>query len=1318
MKNKKIIALITLMDLIGLNIPLNAFASTITVAPNMMVIFGNSYSMNKILGDTATPQIPSNALPKSLHLNDTSYNNAGITFNIPLYGSQSPATGNTATNATSQSKLYVAKTALAQVLNDSSSNNVNIGFSTFRQSFGMEVAATLGTIKTASFQIADQTFSFGTTSGTTSNSLSYSAISSTSELTGSATTQDKTNYGVTPTNFQFMYFWPWYVYGGGVNRSAYLGKGMLDDGKGVFNDSVSSFVSGAAKGGIPTKFSAAPVISGQYAYPYKYTGTSSSPDLTKPRTTLMDQNYASSSYGTNSVNYQLFTTGNQDPTDVTLVNFYLCGTGYSSQSNYFTASYLLDKSVINGYETPSSVISTTWVDWNSFLFDATGTITYTGSSKTCSGYTGNTNSQYIRQSNTYRGVNDDNISTSGAPVISVVKDDPNRTYFSAIPNYYSGNNKTVGMLNEKNGVMDGWSGETTYVETVGATNSAIGTGTTTANYPSYTANPDGMPVNGGTNPGCILNSSGVATNIGTSACRQLYTKNYQQTSAKHMGVFLDLPAPNLGYVDQRSIIAKTDSSTGDISGFMALSAMSQSGLDYNPSTQIIKSSDGKLRGINASAEPYNSNQSPIYDSLTSALAYYTAYKAKDPYNNCRNNNILLFFDGKEDAHWYTNSSGQSVYADPSAVAKQLQAIGVTTYVVILSNNSGDISSANKIAAAGGTNVAYAASDANSLLSAFKTVFTGLSGSVVASSPALQTQVTNNGIIYQAAYDLSPINGHLYAYSVNVSTGLPSQTAIWDAGTNPTQTANIRGASIALSTAGTNSGYTNSGFDILKSNDSSGNIVDFNTLDSAAFSSSSPTVDTIKNYTINPSYNSGIYLGGRASNSMIGEYSDQSMSPILFSPPNSLDLLSDPNYQVYAQNLTNRESRVLFQNDDGFLYSIYPTSTSATLRWGWMPRNLVAGLKDYNNFYTQGNMAGGLKVVDAPTTGTGYATYVLGTAQHGGLHYALKLDNAGNPSTVAWLLSNAGSTSPNNQASVVTYIPTGSLPEFNAYANYITISGTTNTLNVVPIKTSATLTAGVLNLTVGSTMTSDLFLDSNVLYLGDSASGVWSMNQSNTAQGTVSSLQKIGNTYNNEPVRYVGTYNLNGISYIWATGDTGLTVFSSTKNQDGSYSWKPLWESHIGGSGSWDSTGVNYVANTGGAYPTPTTIQTLPQGSFITARSVVINGIIQLPLETTGSSDVSCSIGSGYYYVYNINNGFYTNGSYSKINADGTVTVVDGNLSVGVGKPMSPTIGYVNGVGVVYASSEQNSTGGVAINSVYKNNTFTTQGVVSWREITN
>lgn len=1308
LKTKKIITLMTLSCFIGSGIPLTAAADTVTVAPNLMVIFGNSYSMNKILGDTAAPQIPATATPKSLHLNDASYN-TGVTFNFPLFGSQAPATGIATTDAASQSKLYVAKQALAKVLNDSASDNVNVGLATFRQSFGMEVAAAIGTIKSFSMQVVDQTFAFGTAAGTTTNDLTPSAISNTPELTGSATTQDKTNYGAVSTNFQFMLFWPYYIYSSAVKRSAFLGKEMMDDKKGVFNDSLSTFISGAAKGGLPTKFSAAPVIAGQFAYPYAFIpGTTySQPDTTQPRTTLMDQNYASSSYGTSSVRYDSYATGNANTSDTRLANFYFCGTGYSSQSNYFVASYLSDKPITTGYATQASSIQTYWVDWNSLLFDGTGTITNAGSTWTCSGYTGNTNSQFIRQSNTYRSVNDDNISTIGAPVISTTKDDSNRAYFSAIPQYYSGTNAAT--LGAKNGALSGWSGETSYTETTPATKTAIATGKTTANYPSYTANPDELPANGDASSGC-----GVATNMGTSACRQLITKNYQQTSAKHMGVFLDLP--NVGYLDQRKTIAKTDAN-GVVTGFMALSEMSQSGLDYNPATQVIQSSDGKSRGINASTEPYNSNQSPIYDSLTSALAYYTAYKVKDPYNSCRNNNILLFFDGKEDAHWYTNSSGQTVYADPSTVAKQLKDIGVTTYVVILSNNAGDISAADAIAKAGGSTSAYAASSANKLLDSFKAVFTSLGGAVAAATPTVPPQTGNAGMVYQAAYNASPLDGYLYGYTVN-SAGVISTTPVWDAGNSPTMTATTRGpvATLYPVTDATNTAIVNNGTNLLKSNNGT-TIVDFTTLSAAAFGSpTSPSVDTIKNYTIDPSYNSGAYLAGRLSGSFIGEFSDQSMMPIVLAPPNNVALISDATYQAYAQGASTRETRVLFQNDDGFLYAIAPTTTSATLRWGWMPRNLVSGLVDYTHFDLNGNMQGGTVIADAPV-GSTYATFVLGTAQSGALHYALHLDSNGNPSVVSWINAIAGAVSPQYQAPVISYISTGGTPAYAVYANYVAApSGTSSQLYVHKVADNAIATSALMPVTTGSTVTSDLQLDNGVFYYGDSLGGVRTVNQGTSAAGVIATAVNIGTTYLSEPVHYVGSYSQNGTPYIWASSDHGVTVFAQTVT-GGSLSWKRVWESHVGGAGYWDATGATYTASNATA-PSGTAIQSITTGSTITARSVVLNGALIVPVSTPTNNENACSVGNAYYYLYNIDTGYYPVGAFSLVNTDGTTTVQTGNLAVGSGNPMSPAVSIGMTGTLVYGSAQQNSSQGVAPNTVFKNNSSSSTGSISWRELIN
>jgi hypothetical protein len=1200
--------------------------ATQTIAPNLMIIFGNSYSMNRGLDDTTLPTVT------PLHFNDIAGENtqygSGTAFPYPLYGDQP------------SSKLYIAKQALNTVLNSTASNNINLGFATFRQTFGMEAAATEYYTR-GIWPIAE--------------------VADSSMLTGSATTQQKMDYGNIAKNFKAT---EWYrIYLSVKGRSAKFGKGLYDYAQNVVDDSATTYMSGISNG-LPTKIIYRP---GTTPACNTISITDSSPDcspVTSSTTTIHDQTYTDSNYGSKTTFNATGATGNKNAVSATnaLVTWKLCYPYYNSQGNTFNTFYLADKDVANGYATADTYNTVSYVSWNYPKFDASGLSAQPFSSVTCSG-DGTAAGAFIGQ---YRE------STQRLTNKSKAVGNP-QIYFSAIPNYFSGTSSNTLALN--NGALSGWSGETTYTEVVWP----AGTGTTSATYPSGVANPDRND-------------------------RQLITKGWQQTNSlpakkNHMGVFLDLPTPSLGYVDNRA----------SIKGFMGLQQMDQSGLDYDPTSQTI--AGGKGIAVSTMDGSYNANQSPIYDSLLGALAYYTEYKKTDTFKNCRSNNILLFFDGKEDAHW-VDENGTQQFLKPAEVAGQLLAIGVKTHVVILSNNVGDISAANAIAAAGGTSTAYNATSATSLLNSFTAVFSGLDGATkTTAAPAMPAQIGTGGKLYQAGYTLSPVEGHLTAYGFS-NTGFVNNSPLWNAANSSDTAIPFTGRMTAANRASQ-----------LLSASSTGAIVNFNALDSVAFATTTPTVVDIINYTIDPSYNGGVYLAGRASGSFMGIFGDQSMRPIIVTPPANTTLEKnspdgDPNFVTYKNSQSTRKSSVLVQNDDGYLYAF--DAIDGSFLWGWMPRELVSSLKNYATFWSSGNMKGGIVIADAPTTGMAYASYVLGTAQGGALHYALKLKNTTStppsvyPDLVAWTNAVTGATSPVAQAPVVTYI--ASSGTMAGYANYMTTVGTSNTLYVHKIATGATATSVALPFAPSSELT----VDNGYFYVADTAGMVWKMPVSTDAATVLAGKVSIGNTYNNQIATYVGVYKYNGEDYVWATSSTGITVF---KYNTTAATWQNLWESHVGGAGAWDmATPQVYTADSS---PVSTLavgkVQMLPTGATITARSSLIKDALLLPVLVPDVSE-PCAAGKAYLYQFSIASGFKPATVFYKVTTTSSTTpmaaeIVITNLEAGLGAAMSATVSSRSSDTVIEVSAEQTLSGSNGITSTYKVKGGKS-GLISWREITN
>lgn len=1194
--------------------PLPAGAQNSIVAPNLMIIFGNSRSMSRELDDVTWPDWTTASYRR---FNDSSNNGAGA-----LWVTESDAP---------TSKFQIAKKALHDIIWDSTnnrynpiSNNINFGFATFRQTFGFEAVA-------ADLEGSD----------------AYMTVFPKDKTIWTKPTQDKQDYGTDVSNFGVMQWGGLTHLGGFANLGSAIGYWpptatqpatalTPTKGKSVIDDSSAKYVSLVdAKG-----------IGGGIVSQFQHAG-------------LTNWSYTTDING-NSVFNKAETTGSSS----TRITWTLCTLQYISDGNFYRAIYIGDKSVPNsvqislhgawGYKWPTAAgtVLDTQGNWNCPLLPGTDATDPT---------IGNPVGGTIKGGQVWRKITDKEKGTGET------------IYFSGIATY----NDIA--RNYDYGWFSGWSGETTFLSnpnpfnagtTAANVNSLIFR--TKANYPNIPANP-----------------------AHASRAWSYKATGGQQTDANHMGVFLNLPEPTLGYRDQRSVIKS----------FMQAKAMNDSGLDYSPDTTDIHNLSRHIiangKGISTSTNGWASNQSPLFDSLMGAYAYFKAYKAADTtagLDSCRSNNILLFFDGRENARW---DPASNVYAKPALVAARLLAdLDVKTHVIILSSKQGDIDDANAIATAGGTGSARNVNDSTSLFEAFKAVVSSVAGEVLTAAPALPRLIPSAGAIaYAPSHETNPAAGHFYGYAVN-NKGVVSSSFTWDAASLMTY-AKRQSA--------------------LKTNATNNSIVNFSSLRGVDFGTTDTEASTIVNYTIDPSYGSSattdVYLSGRKYGSTLGIFSDQSMAPVFLGSPLELTYFTDSNYLSFSRtNTDSRPQRVLFPNDDGFLYSI--DATTGQLAWAWMPRPLLSLVKSPSTFWQNGNMRGGITIVDAHD-GTNYGTYVLGTAQSGAIHYALKLDASANLSKVTWLDQASNSKSPMYQTPVISYLTSSSSAyPYKAFANYITVNNTSN-VSTLSVKEVTGTTAGSSQaLGITQPVSSELFVDQNKgvgkLYFGDKGGTVRSMPTANTAATAVSGMVTIGDHYDttNKEVLYTGFQRWNDKDYVWAAGRTGITVFVYDTT---SSSWKRLWESHVGGAGKWDISCncTTRTADSTGTTASGTGIQSFPSGRVITARPIIEKGSLIVPVGQ-GSGTLSCTSGDGYYYLFRLDNGFFPTGRFQVVKSDGTTTALTGNLYIGEGRPKRPAVSTSSSGRFIFGTSEQPGASGQRMPALKVD--VPTNSPVSWREL--
>jgi hypothetical protein len=355
------------------------------------------------------------------------------------------------------------------------------------------------------------------------------------------------------------------------------------------------------------------------------------------------------------------------------------------------------------------------------------------------------------------------------------------------------------------------------------------------------------------------------------------------------------------------------------------------------------------------------------------------------------------------------------------------------------------------------------------------------------------------------------------------------------------------------------------------------------------------------------------------------------------------------------------------------------------------------------------MDGGFSVLQAANS-NGWGNYIVGTAENGALQYGLRFNNTGMLSKVAWIKQEANATTPDAQAPTVFWNQQTGI----AYAAYVTnttsTSGTvTSTFNLTEVDNGAT-TSKALPFVATSALTAG----GGNIYLGDSQGNVWSMPEAyGSASNMVSSLMEIGSTRPvtvsgssvTQPIGYVGYTQEGGLPYVWATSTNQITTFVFT-----STGWSPNWNSFDGGAGSW--LNGTYTSNTVGPNPSASGVQWLAANATINANSLFVDGTLVVPVYTPVSTTASaCGVGSGYYDLFNLNNGYFPGGVF--MNANGQA--ITGNIWVGMGHPYAAQVSTLsNGGLMLYGSSQQNSTGGISVqaSAVAKQNVGSS--IVAWR----
>lgn len=597
-----------------------------------------------------------------------------------------------------------------------------------------------------------------------------------------------------------------------------------------------------------------------------------------------------------------------------------------------------------------------------------------------------------------------------------------------------------------------------------------------------------------------------------------------------------------------------------------------------------------------------------------------------------------------------------------------------------------------MANAGGTNTVYSATTASGLQSALNSIVANILGKSVVSSYAAPPSVTAGSLEFLLK-DVNPVTGQgdLFAYPVT-SNGSVSSTASWTANNNA-----MTNRSSALYT--TPIGQTSpSTFSAVASTDSP----------AFAITNTSLNASDIAQYTINPSYSNGQYLGGRQSGWFVGLPS--SAPAEVLTPPNNANLIGNGgSYLSFAASHASRQNAVLFADNDGFLYALgYNTTGSPTLLWGWMPGALLPALQNYQTFW-QGNNMGDFSTIDALSSTTGWHTYVVGTAYYNGaIGYDLQLTGTSAPklSSVVTQYQLLGYSQPQPSAPVFYQVQNPSASNYgSAWALFAVNNSSGSDLAILNVATGQA-SLDPLPFTNTATPYIDQYGD---LFLGDSSGNVYEMSASTLAStltnyGSPSLLSsdftKIGNyaPWGSSPlqpnVQFIGGSFYQGANYLRVQGPDGITIFKQTNS-----SWAPVWTAYSGGSGSWS----------GGTLSPSSKISPLPSTSTITDQALINGGNVIVPVTIPAPSD-TCGYSTAAYYIYNLGSGIFPSGAFVSPNG-GAVTQ---GYVIGRGTAFTPSVTMFNGRALLQGAASQNTTGGTSGFASALGAGLPTGGPVAWR----
>lgn len=586
------------------------------------------------------------------------------------------------------------------------------------------------------------------------------------------------------------------------------------------------------------------------------------------------------------------------------------------------------------------------------------------------------------------------------------------------------------------------------------------------------------------------------------------------------------------------------------------------------------------------------------------------------------------------------------------------------------------------------------------------------GDVTEAALPVSTHLKTNDQLFIPSKSLSPLEGHLKSYKID-DKGQPAASETWDAATKMTAAKRVAN---------------------LYSTDASGNKVLFDSLDDAAFGSTGAlNVATIKNYTIDPSFSSGAYLGDRQNGSFLGGVSEGNSLDLLTNEINRSLYLTDSSYRGFYKNtVASRQPLVLMSSDDGFLYAF--NQITGELVWGWMPRSLASQLVNPNSFQDRHLMAGSVDILDIKDSTGAYASYVIASYKQGLGHYVLKLDDNGDLDQIVWDEDTAGVASVSPNDGEIEFFRDESGGKVYSIYSYSTSAATSRlkirSLTDISVNKSIDLPYSV---------TSTPFVMQNYekqnapkkkhLYLGTSTGSIHSAGLLN-ASGSLDSDLNIQSQLQASSVATMSDTSTDPVTYIDASisaEDNRYYLSTQTEKRltihrynSSNASWHKLWTSFVSGAGQWDDAG-NYATDISGvpskkdgfAIIPPDGIQSLPSDATITDKAFIVADAVVLPLSVPDSTSTNC-VDTAYYYMYNLFNGKFPKETFLTVKEKPILTNIV--LGYGDGKRLNVSDFLGTDKLLAYGLADQNLDFKAGIASSFTINDPVTTGIRGWREV--